>query len=105
MRIRPPGARVQLTIYFQIHVTDLSTGVFFNLYPSLDYFNTGDAGKTQFPMDWASVKDQFRPTSIPVDAWDVVWNNFLASVGSNVAQFPKVGPSTPSPVPTGRAPA
>src|SRR5262249_38643413 len=51
------------------------------------YFNTGDAGRTEFAMDWASVKDRFRPTSIPVDAWEAVWNNFLASVGSNVAQF------------------
>src|SRR5205823_325411 len=30
---------------------------------------------------------QFRPSSIPVDAWDAVWSNFLVSVGSNVAQF------------------
>ncbi len=85
--ILTPGAEGQLTIFFQVDVTDPTTGVFFNLYPSLDYFNTGDAGQTQFPMDWASVKDQYRPSSTPVDAWDAIWSNFLDSVGSNVAQF------------------
>src|SRR5262249_59164754 len=56
--ILPPGARGQITIYFQINVTDPTTSVLFNLYPSLDYFNTGDAGRTEFAMDWSSGTDR-----------------------------------------------
>ena len=85
--VLPPGARGQLVVYFQVDVTDPSTGVFFNLYPSLDYYNVGDSGQTQFTMSWSSVEAQFRPPSIPVDAWGAVWNNFLTSVGTTVAQF------------------
>ena len=85
--VLPPGARGQLVIYFKVDITDPTTGVFFNLYPSLDYYNIGDAGQTQFSMDWSSVEAEFRPASIPADAWDAVWTNFLTSVGSNVAQF------------------
>ena len=85
--VLPPGARGQLVVYFQVDVTDPTTGVFFNLYPSLDYYNVGDSGQTQFTMNWSSVEAQFRPASIPVDAWSAVWNNFLTSVGTTVAQF------------------
>lgn len=85
--VLPPGARGQITIFFQVNITDSTSGVFFNLYPSLDYYNIGDVGTTQFNMDWASVKDELRPSTFPVAAWDAVWSNFLASVGSNVAEF------------------
>ncbi len=82
-----PGFRGQITLFFQVNITDLTSNVSFNLYPSLDYYNIGDVGTTQEPIDWASVEASFRPSSISVDAWPAVWSNFLASVGSNVAQF------------------
>jgi RHS repeat-associated protein len=85
--VLPPGARGQLIIYFKVDITEPASAVSFNLYPSLDYYNIGDAGQTQFTMDWASVESEFRPSSIPIDAWDAIWSNFLASVGNNVAEF------------------
>jgi RHS repeat-associated protein len=33
-------------------------------------------------IDWASVKDQFRPAYIVASAWDAIWGNFLAAVGT-----------------------
>src|SRR5262249_18259813 len=85
--VLPPGARGQMILYFQVDIADPPTPVSFNLYPSLDYYNIGDAGQKQFSMDWSSVESEYRPATIPVAAWGAVWSNFLASVGSNVAQF------------------
>ena len=39
------------------------------------------------PIDWASHKAEMRPASIPVDAWDAVFANFVAQVGSTTASY------------------
>ncbi len=85
--VLPPGARGQMIIYFQVDITNPSAGISFNLYPSLDFYNIGDAGQTQFTMDWSSVESEFQPSTIPDDAWSAVWSNFLMVVGTNVAEF------------------
>jgi RHS repeat-associated protein len=42
------------------------------------------------PIDWSQFKSQLQPPSIPSDAWNVVWNNFTASVGSTYGQLQSV---------------
>ncbi len=39
------------------------------------------------PIDWSQYKTQFQPPSIPNSAWDIIWNNFTASVGSTAGQL------------------
>lgn len=39
------------------------------------------------PIDWATFKTQFQPSTIPSDAWDVIYSNFTTAVGSTVGQF------------------
>lgn len=34
------------------------------------------------PADWSLLKDGMRPTYIRADAWDAIWSNFVAQVGS-----------------------
>src|SRR5262249_10461021 len=38
-------------------------------------------------IDWASQKDSLRPTWTPADAWDAIFANFLARVGTTVGQY------------------
>lgn len=32
-------------------------------------------------VPWATLKTQMRPVSIPADAWDPIWNNFVSATG------------------------
>lgn len=38
-------------------------------------------------VDWQAAKNELRPPSTPFAAWDVIFSNFLASVGSTSTQF------------------
>ncbi len=38
-------------------------------------------------MDWDSIKNDFRPEHISVDAWDVVFANFLTEAGETVGEY------------------
>ncbi|CAN5487985.1 hypothetical protein BH11PLA2_BH11PLA2_46570 [soil metagenome] len=38
-------------------------------------------------VDWASQKNALRPPSIPVDAWDAIFINFLADVGTTAGDL------------------
>ena len=40
------------------------------------------------PIDWSQYKSQFQPPSIPDSAWNIIWNNFTASVGSSAGPLP-----------------
>jgi RHS repeat-associated protein len=42
------------------------------------------------PIDWASQKDVLRPPTIAADAWDAIFANFLARVGTTVGQYQQV---------------
>jgi RHS repeat-associated protein len=42
-------------------------------------------------VDWASQKAMLRPITIPADAWDAIWPNFLAGLGNySMADFYKL---------------
>ena len=43
---------------------------------------SGGSPQTPSPIDWASLKSQVRPPSIPVDAWDALWQNFTSEAGA-----------------------
>lgn len=38
-------------------------------------------------LDWNAVKDFNKPATLPTAAWDAVWSNFVASMGTTVADF------------------
>jgi RHS repeat-associated protein len=42
------------------------------------------------PIDWSTQKDALRPPSIPADAWDAIFTNFLTRVGTTVGQYQQV---------------
>jgi RHS repeat-associated protein len=51
-------------------------------------FQLGVADTTDpTPIDWASLKDQLRPSYIQQDAWDVIWGNLTAELGTTNAQY------------------
>lgn len=51
------------------------------------HFSLGTMADPAQTIDWASVKDVSRPASVPADAWDAIWSNFTAEVGSTAGQF------------------
>src|SRR5262249_48934100 len=38
-------------------------------------------------LDWAGRRDDARPFYIPADAWNVIWRNFMASVGMTAGEY------------------
>jgi RHS repeat-associated protein len=39
------------------------------------------------PFDWSSVKNDLRPASVRADAWDVIYPNFITTVGTTLGQY------------------
>src|SRR5206468_1353171 len=39
------------------------------------------------PVDWNSMKPTMKPASIPADAWDALWSNFLQQVGTTWGDY------------------
>jgi RHS repeat-associated protein len=39
------------------------------------------------PFDWSTVKNDLRPASVPADAWDAIFANFIARVGNTLGQY------------------
>ncbi len=78
--VLPPGARGSVDINF-IAGTDVgSADVQFKL---LRQSTLADNA----PLDWAAAKNQLRPDSLPTDAWDAIYANFTADVGTTVGEF------------------
>ncbi|NJN12549.1 MAG: hypothetical protein HC815_33155 [Richelia sp. RM1_1_1] len=45
---------------------------------------------TDETVDWDAIKDSSRPDSIPVEAWEVIFNNFTQEVGKKAGEYEKV---------------
>ncbi|NJN12741.1 MAG: T9SS type A sorting domain-containing protein [Richelia sp. RM1_1_1] len=45
---------------------------------------------TDETVDWNAIKDSSRPQSIPVEAWEVIFNNFTQEVGEKAGEYEKV---------------
>ncbi len=41
----------------------------------------------QTPVNWTGFKEDMRPDHIPADAWDVVWDNFVALAGTTWGDY------------------
>ncbi|MFH0728892.1 MAG: RHS repeat-associated core domain-containing protein [Pseudomonadota bacterium] len=56
-------------------------------YPPFQW-NVGvlDADNTT-PVSWSEIKDGMRPSYVRSDAWDVVWNNFIALAGDTWGEY------------------
>ncbi|MBD2302223.1 Calx-beta domain-containing protein [Nostoc sp. FACHB-190] len=46
-------------------------------------------GSSNNPINWNEIKDSNRPSTIPVDAWDVIYNNFITALGNTVDSYQK----------------
>ena len=44
-------------------------------------------GPPEPAIDWASLKSQMSPPSIPADAWDALWQNFTAAAGNTWSSY------------------
>ncbi len=79
--VLPPGVVGHITFTFQASPTaPLGSRISFAL---------GLTTNTE-PIDWSSVKSAFRPPFVSTGAWDPIWSNFLASVGSTTGQLQTV---------------
>src|SRR5262249_52632310 len=74
-----PGARGRVTFFFRAPLPRMGQ---WRCTFSLDV-----AGPADSLTDWASQKDGLRPTWTPADAWDAIFANFLARVGTTVGQY------------------
>ncbi|MCZ8249497.1 CARDB domain-containing protein, partial [Microcystis sp. LE19-195.1E] len=74
--ILSPGERGTLSLVFQPTV---STGEV-NL--NLRSLSAGEQ-----PLDWSEIKDNSRPNFISDEAWEGIWNNFIASVGTTPQEY------------------
>ncbi|NCS06775.1 MAG: hypothetical protein GPJ07_09250, partial [Microcystis aeruginosa G13-07] len=74
--ILSPGERGTLSLVF--HPT-VSTGEV-NL--NLRSLSAGEQ-----PLDWSEIKDNSRPNFISDEAWEGIWNNFIASVGTTPQEY------------------
>jgi hypothetical protein len=71
-----PGERARVPVYWAgwQQPWDFS-------YPKIIFnLNVVKPGNTE-PIDWSAFKDALQPKSVPDDAWDVVYQNFVGSAG------------------------
>jgi RHS repeat-associated protein len=76
--ILPPHFDQHIRIGFQV----------INVYPHAPYrFFLSVSGATDATIDWTSIRDTSRPVYIDPDAWNAIFANFTAVVGSTVGQY------------------
>ena len=68
----PPGASGRISLVFNPSISDGPVTFSANTMPT-----------TSEPIDWSAVKEDARPPYISPDAWNAIWDNFVASVGNN----------------------
>ena len=56
-------------------------------YPDFDFLQGTITSDDARAMDWSEYKNTMRPDSVPVEAWDVIWANFVSQVGSTWGEF------------------
>jgi RHS repeat-associated protein len=76
--IIPPGADSDIGIMYQPvpNVSGSESG-----------FNLIVANPSTTLMDWESKKEEYRPSYVSPEAWDVVWANFRPRMGHTLADF------------------
>ena len=79
--VLPPGATGQVEVHF---ADDGSLDPGFH--PELD-FTLIVAGQADRPFDLAASKDAMRPATVSPEAWDVVFANLLARLGTTVGSY------------------
>jgi YD repeat-containing protein len=77
--VLPPGARGSITL--EVTPTSGSGQITYDL---------GVLSDPNLQMSWDDVKDDMRPDFVPADAWDAIYANFLAEVGTSAGQFQRV---------------
>ena len=73
--ILPPGAKGRVSF-------DWWSGTSIGLKEFQLFFISPEA-----PFDWNAVKNSMRPTLIPADAWDAIFANFTARVGTTLGEY------------------
>jgi RHS repeat-associated protein len=73
-----PGERGRATILLEMPSSTLAPAINFGLH-------TSAAGSEI--IDWAALKSQLRPASVAADAWDALWSNFSATIGTTAEQL------------------
>ncbi len=74
--ILPPGAGGRLTLDF---TPDIISG--------LGEISIGVVTTPDEPLRWDEIKDDSRPDHISAEAYDAIWENFTASMGSTVGSY------------------
>lgn len=74
--ILPPGAYSSFTVAFE-PTAQIGQTINFKV----------NAAEGTAPIDWNGFQDQARPSSVPVEAWNGIYSNFLAEVGNTAADY------------------
>lgn len=73
-----PGETGQIKVYYEPLDTSSHTTVHFEA----DVVTNQDEA-----VDWDELKDDYRPAATPTDAWDAIYSNFKASVGTTTGSY------------------
>jgi RHS repeat-associated protein len=76
--IIPPGKTGSLSLLFDPLVSNGNVA-----------FSLSQALEDQL-IDWSSLKDQAKPSNISDEAWEVIWQNLIASVGNQASSYQEV---------------
>ncbi len=77
--VLPPGARGSMDLHF-IAGADTPNTIRFKL-------SRQSSQMDSTALNWVAAKDSLRPPNVPAGAWDAVYANFMADVGTTVGQF------------------
>ncbi|MFN6579144.1 MAG: putative Ig domain-containing protein, partial [Aulosira sp. ZfuVER01] len=76
-----PGDRGSFSVRFVPTAAGTSSGIV--------NFSLSEAANDQ-TIDWSTLKNNAKPSNVSPEAWDVIWQNFVNSVGSHVGSYQAV---------------
>ncbi|MBD1866887.1 hypothetical protein H6F95_06145 [Cyanobacteria bacterium FACHB-471] len=102
--ILSPGETGSFTAFFLPDPTSTNVDINFSVDTAKLYYQIssggggGGGGSAVAPrpiyrpatFDWSSIKSTLKPESISDDAWNIIWANFIQSVGTDVLQYQSV---------------
>lgn len=78
--VLPPGARGSIDLNFVATTDAAANSIQFTLASQSSQADTT-------PLDWTAAKEKLRPPTVPTDAWDAIYANFMDDVGTTLGSF------------------
>ena len=76
--VLPPGGRGAIQVFFMPNTS--GAGI-------TSHFDLALPAAATSPLDWTTAKAEMRPAYIPVDAWEPIFANYQARMGSTIGSY------------------